>query len=91
MRVDEYWVEELIHKIGGAWLVACGPVFMGWQVYYLVLKISDLRTLRWSQVLFPVEGVSWVMTLGFIGIAILLPISYVISGILILCDRSERR
>ena len=39
VRVEEDLVEELIHKIGGAWLVACGLRFMGWQVYYLVLKL----------------------------------------------------
>lgn len=91
VRVDEAWVEEQTHKIGGAWLVICGLVLIGWQVYYLVLKLLDLRTLRWGQVLFPVEGVAWVMTLGFIGIAILLPIGFIISGILFLCGRSERR
>lgn len=57
VRVDEDWVEELIHKIWGAWLVACCLVFMGWQAYYLVLKIFDLRILRWHQVLFPIDGV----------------------------------
>ena len=88
VRVDEDWVEKLIHKIWAAWLVACGLVFMCWQVYYLVLKLLDLRILRWHQVLFPIEGVAWIIALGLIWVAILLPVGYIISGILILCDRS---
>ena len=88
---DEAWVEEQIHKIGGAWLVVCGLVFMGWQMYYLILKLFDLRILRWHQVLFPIEGVAWVMALVLIGIAIRLPIGSSISGILFLRGRSERR
>lgn len=87
VRVDEAWVEEQIHKIGGAWLAVCGLVLMGWQVYYLVLKILDLRILRWHQVLFPIEGVAWVLALGLIGIAILLPICFIISGVLLFCSR----
>ena len=91
VRVDEAWVEQKIHKIGGAWLVVCGLVLIGWQVYYPVLKLFDLRILRWHQVLFPIEGIAWVRAFGVMGMAILPPIGFIISGILLLCYRSERR
>ena len=64
----------------------CGLTMLGWQIYYLWLKLADIRIVKWADVLFPLEALACNLFITCVYAAIAFPTFLIFWAVFTLKD-----